>query len=171
MLDDAGLQTAKIMASGDLDEWKIRDLVTAGAPIDSFGVGTQLATSADAPALSAIYKLVELDIGGIKRFAAKYSDQKVSYPGAKQLFRDKHRDVIARAGECGSGEALLKPTIINGELIMPLPTLEEARQRATEYVANLAPALRELEAGEPWPVIYSRELRELTERTRKNLLG
>src|ERR1700691_3934152 len=65
ILDEAGLPDAKIMATGDLDEYKIRELVTAGAPIDAFGVGTQLATSADAPAMGAIYKMVELSIGGI----------------------------------------------------------------------------------------------------------
>ena len=62
ILDQAGHRDAKIMASGDLDEYRIRDLVQAGAPIDAFGVGTQLATSADAPAMSVTYKLVELDI-------------------------------------------------------------------------------------------------------------
>ena len=50
ILDEAGHKDAKIMVSGDLDEYRIRELVNAGAPIDSFGVGTQLATSADAPA-------------------------------------------------------------------------------------------------------------------------
>ena len=90
------------MASGDLDEYRIRDLVQAGAPIDAFGVGTQLATSADAPTMSATYKLVELDIHGIKRYTAKYSADKDSVPGAKQVFRDEHRDVIARSGECGT---------------------------------------------------------------------
>ena len=53
ILDEAGLHDAKIMATGDLDEYRIRELVAAGAPIDSFGVGTQLATSADAPESSA----------------------------------------------------------------------------------------------------------------------
>ena len=61
------------MVSGDLDEYRIRELVQAGAPIDAFGVGTQLATSADAPTMSATYKLSELDIHGIKRYTAKYS--------------------------------------------------------------------------------------------------
>ena len=88
---------------------RIRDLVRAGAPIDAFGVGTQLATSADAPTMGAIYKLVELEICGIKRFTAKYSEDKGSLPGAKQVFRDVARDVIARSGECGKGEALLRP--------------------------------------------------------------
>src|ERR1700687_2589491 len=59
ILDEAGLRDAKIMASGDLDEYKIRDLVRAGAPLDSFGVGTQLATSADAPAMGTVYKMAK----------------------------------------------------------------------------------------------------------------
>lgn len=170
ILDDAGLRDAKIIASGDLDEFKIRDLVRGGAPIDSFGVGTQLATSADAPALSATYKLVELNISGIKRFTAKFSEDKITIPGAKQLFRDEHRDVIARSGECGRGEALLRPVILGGELIEPLLSVEEARARAAESVSKLAPHLRSLEPAEPWPVIYSRELRDLIERTRRNLM-
>ena len=170
ILDEAGLQDAKIMASGDLDEYKIRELLKAGAPVDAFGVGTQLATSGDAPSMGAIYKLVELDIHGIKRFAAKFSTEKASYPGAKQLFRADHRDVIARSGECGQGEALLRPIILGGQLIEPLPTLEQARARASESLAKLAPRLRELEvADEPWPVIHSRELRELIGRTSANL--
>ena len=171
ILDEAGLPDARIMLSGDLDEYRIRELVKAGAPIDSFGVGTQLATSADAPAMSATYKLVEVDISGIKRFTAKYSPEKMSVPGAKQLFRDVHRDVIARSGECGSGEALIRPVILGGHLVEPLPGIEQARQRAAECVAKLAPGLRELEEAEPWPVINSRELRELMDRTRRNLLG
>src|SRR5262249_10861887 len=58
ILDSAGLQDARIMASGDLDEWRIAELVASGAPIDAFGVGTELATSGDAPSMGAIYKLV-----------------------------------------------------------------------------------------------------------------
>lgn len=170
ILDDAGVHAAKIMASGDLDEYKIRDLVGAGAPIDAFGVGTQLATSADGPALSSTYKLVELNIGGIKRFTAKFSQDKVTYPGAKQVFREEGRDVIVRSGECGRGEALLRPVILGGRPIEPLPTLEQARARAAESIAKLPPAWRSLDPAEPWPVIYSRELRELIERTRRNLM-
>jgi nicotinate phosphoribosyltransferase len=169
ILDEAGLHDAKIMASGDLDEYRIRDLVRNGAPVDAFGVGTQLAVSADAPNMSAVYKMVELDIGGIKRFPAKYSQDKISVPGTKQLFRAPHRDVIARSGECGQGEALLRPVILGGELVEPLPTVEQARQRAAESIAKLDPRLRELEVVEPWNVIYSRELRELIENTRRNM--
>jgi len=171
ILDEAGHADAKIMVSGDLDEYRIRDVLAAGAPIDCFGVGTQLATSGDAPTLSAVYKLVEMEICGIQRFTAKFSDDKPSYPGSKQIFRDTARDVIARSGECGRGEALLRPIILGGRLIEPLPTLEQGRKRAAESVAKLPPALRELDVTEPWPVIHSRELRELIERTRRNILG
>jgi nicotinate phosphoribosyltransferase len=171
ILDEAGLRDAKIMASGDLDEYRIRDLVTAGAPIDAFGVGTQLSTSADAPHMSSVYKMVEVEVCGIKRFTAKYSEDKGSLPGAKQVFREKARDILARSGECGTGEALLRPIIIGGRLIEPLPTLEQTRQRAAESIARLPEAWRALEPCEPWPVVQSRELRELIGQTRANLGG
>jgi nicotinate phosphoribosyltransferase len=171
ILDEAGLHEARIMVSGDLDEYRIRELLAAGAPIDVFGIGTQLSVSADAPSLSGVYKMVEMEIGGIKRYTAKYSDDKITIPGAKQIFRDVARDVVARSGECGHGEALLRPVILGGRLIEPLPGLERARERARESVARLLPAMRQLEVAEPWPVIYSRELRDLIERTRANLMG
>jgi nicotinate phosphoribosyltransferase len=171
ILDAAGLTAAKIMVSGDLDEYRIRELVQAGAPIDAFGMGTQLATSADAPHMGAVYKLVELDVGGIHRFTAKYSPDKQTRPGAKQIFRGEARDVVTVSGDCGQGEALLRPVILGGQLVEPLPSAEQARARAAASLANLPESLRQLEVGEPWPVIYSRELRELTERTRRNLLG
>ncbi len=170
ILDEAGLQDCKIMASGDLDEYKIRELVRAGAPVDSFGVGTQLAVSADSPVMGAVYKLVELDIHGIKRFTAKYSEEKTTVPGTKQVFRAPHRDVIARSGECGQGDALLRPVLLGGELVEPLPTLEQSRARAASMLQQLPEPIRGLEPADPWPVIYSRELRELIENTRQNLL-
>ena len=171
ILDDAGHADAKIMISGDLDEYRIRELLAAGAPIDGFGVGTQLSVSADAPSISTVYKLVEIEICGIQRFTAKFSDDKPSYPGSKQIFRDTARDVLARSGECGKGEALLRPILLGGRLLEPLPTLEQARKRAACSLAKLPPEYRQLESTEPWPVVHSRELRELIERTRRNILG
>ena len=169
VLDAAGLADTEIMVTGDLDEYRIRDLVAAGAPVDSFGVGTQLATSGDAPYLNATYKMVELNIGGINRFPTKLSEDKISLPGSKQVFRDSERDVLARSGECGRGEALLRPVLLGGRLIEPLPVLEEARCRAAESLARLPQALRELEVAEPWPMVQSPELRALIDRTRRNL--
>jgi nicotinate phosphoribosyltransferase len=169
LFDEAGLTDAKIMVSGDLDEYKIRALVQAGAPIDAFGVGTQLATSADAPFLNATYKMVELNIGGIQRFTTKLSEDKISLPGAKQVFRRKDGDLVARSGECGNGEALLRPVILGGRLVEPLAGLEEARCRASESIARLPEPYRQLEQTEPWPIVHSRELQALIEQTRRNL--
>ena len=169
ILDEAGLHEAKIMLSGDLDEYSIRDLVTSGAPVDAFGVGTQLAASADAPSMAAIYKLVELDVGcGIKRFTAKTAEDKTTLPGAKQLFRFDDHDVLARSGECSNGKAMLRPVLLNGQLVEPLPDLNAARARAAESLAKLPASLRSLEPVEPWPVRHSKDLIALIEQTRRN---
>ncbi|HLY16455.1 MAG TPA: nicotinate phosphoribosyltransferase [Bryobacteraceae bacterium] len=170
ILDQAGLQEAKIMLSGDLDEHSVRELVTSGAPVDAFGVGTQLAASADAPSMATIYKLVELDVGcGIKRFTAKTAEDKTTLPGAKQLFRFDDHDVLARSGECSNGKAMLRPVLLNGQLVEPLPDLNAARARAAESLAKLPAALRNLDPAEPWPVRHSKDLIALIERTRRNL--
>jgi nicotinate phosphoribosyltransferase len=170
ILDQAGLQDAKIMASGDLGDYKIRDIIASGAPVDSFGVGTELATSADAPSMGTVYKLVEVDICGIKRFTAKFSQDKETLPGAKQLFRLPDRDVLARAAECCAGsEALLRPVILGGNLVEELPGVNAARARAAESIARLPAELRGLDPAAPRLVEYSKDLAALIERTRRNL--
>lgn len=137
ILDKAGLQDTKIMASGDLDESKIAAIVAAGAPVDAFGVGTELATSGDAPAMGTIYKLVEIEHHGQTRHTAKNSPDKQTLPGAKQLFRFPEYDLLALHDECAGGaEALLKPVIIGGRLIEPLPGLEAIRERVRAGLAQ-----------------------------------
>ena len=139
ILDDAGLWDTKIMASGDLDESKIAAIVAAGAPIDAFGVGTELATSGDAPSMGAIYKLVEIVRDGETRYTAKHSTAKQTLPGGKQLFRYPDFDLLALHNECADGaEAMLQPVVIGGNLICPLPSIEEIRARAAA-------------ALDPWP--------------------
>jgi nicotinate phosphoribosyltransferase len=170
ILDQAGLRDVKIMASGDLDEYKIREIVSAGAPVDAFGVGTEIATSADAPSMGTVYKLVELDICGIKRFTAKFSEQKETLPGAKQVFRLPDHDVLGRSGECYVGsEALLRPVILGGNLVEPLPDVKSAKARAAESLAKLPASLRSLETQDAYPVEVSSDLQALIERTRRNL--
>ena len=171
ILDEAGLRDVKIMATSDLDERKIRDILAAGAPVDVFGVGTELATSGDAPAMGAVYKLVEMDTSGIKRYTAKFSQGKISTPGAKQVFRLADHDVLARAGECcaGNAEALLRPVILAGELVEPLPTLAAARKHAAACLAKLPPALLQLDTVESYRVEHSAELTTLIEQTRRNM--
>src|SRR5205807_9046879 len=114
ILDDAGLQDAKIMATSDLNEYKILEYAAAGVPIDAFGVGTDLATSTDSPTLGVEYKLVELD----GRYTARFSEDKHTLPGSKQVFRFVGHDQIACSWECvgclegPSPRALLRPVII-----------------------------------------------------------
>src|ERR1700688_3526722 len=91
-LDRAGWKEVIIFASGDLDEDRITSLLAEGACIDGFGVGTALVTSNDSPTLGVIYKLVEIEIGGEVRSAAKFSSAKVTYPGRKQVYRFSHPD-------------------------------------------------------------------------------
>ncbi|MGI8991441.1 MAG: nicotinate phosphoribosyltransferase [Bryobacteraceae bacterium] len=138
MLDEAGLRDAKIMASGDLDEYKIRDLLDAGAPLDSFGVGTELATSGDAPSMGTVYKMVEIERDGTRRYTAKRSEGKHTIPGEKQIFRFADHDVLGCAGESmDGGEKLLRPVILGGKLVEPLPDAHGARERAARSLAKL----------------------------------
>jgi nicotinate phosphoribosyltransferase len=176
LLDNAGLTEAKIMVTGDLDEYKILELVAAKAPIDAFGVGTSLATSSDAPTLSAVYKLVEIQAGLTRRYTAKYSPEKNTMPGAKQIFRYPDHDVIACAGECfgcgddGPVEALLKPVIVRGELIDPPASVRDAREYCAQAVRRLPSPLRGLHAAEdPWRVEYSKDMLALAERVHSGL--
>jgi nicotinate phosphoribosyltransferase len=177
ILDDAGLRDAKIMITGDLNEHKIHEMLAARLPVDSFGVGTELATSADAPTLGVVYKLVELDYSGTRRYTLKLSEDKRTLPGAKQVFRFADHDLLARASECPScppgsppSEALLRPVILGGELVEPLPSASEARRYAAESLARLPAACQSLfEPHNGWNVQISMELECLYERVKKGV--
>ena len=176
ILNQAGLPDVKIMATGDLNEHKILELAAAGAPLDAYGVGTDLATSSDAPNLPAVYKLVELESAGVKRYTAKYSEHKHTMPGAKQVFRFADHDVIGLEWECLScppgaarAEALLRPVILHGALVESLPDAHQARAHAAGALKKLPLAVRSLafEGGGAWRVEYSQELTRLDERVRQ----
>jgi nicotinate phosphoribosyltransferase len=115
--------------------------------------------------------MVEVEIFGIKRFTAKYSEEKTSLPGAKQVFRFADRDVLARAGECANAPALVRPVILNGNLVEPLPDVNAARETAAKGLRALPAGVRALDPGETWPVECSQELGALIERTRRNLVS
>ena len=177
ILDQAGLKQTRIMATSDLNEYKIAELLAANAPIDAFGVGTDLATSADVPSLSAVYKIVELRHGDHRRYTAKFSEGKRTLAGAKQVFRFSGQDIVGSSSECigclpggEPAEALLRPVILNGSLVEPLPNVHHARGRALERVKRLPSSLRTLfEAKDPWPVNYSKELLALNDEVRRSL--
>jgi nicotinate phosphoribosyltransferase len=125
ILDEASLRQARIMVTGDLDEHRIREILNAGAPVDSFGVGTHLAVSADAPSLNAVYKLVELEADGVKRYPAKLSPGKQTVGGAKQVYRLPDRDIITRMDDPAPAHAEPLLHRLSGRW----PSATEARER------------------------------------------
>jgi len=174
ILDNAGMRDARIMATSDLNEYKILEFTAAGAPIDAYGVGTDLATSSDSPNIGVVYKLVELESGGQKRYTAKFSEDKHTLPGTKQIFRFEGHDILACSWECigcddegQQPQALSRPVILGGELIDDLPTAAVARQHAIASVKRLPSTIRSLfETQDPYRVEYSDELQALFEKVR-----
>jgi nicotinate phosphoribosyltransferase len=164
ILDAAGRGDVKIFASGDLNEYKIDDLLAAGAPIDMFGVGTELVTSRDEPSLGTVYKLVEQETpqGTVGRF--KLSTHKKTYPFAKQVFRPSNADgtfagdLIARATENEDGEPLLVPVLKAGRLLQPLPALESSQGRCAEQRARVPREMLGLKTCRPYAVRMSDQL-------------
>jgi nicotinate phosphoribosyltransferase len=168
ILDDAGMPDVKIMATSDLNEYKILEFSAARAPIDVFGVGTDLATSTDSPNIGVVYKLVELN----GRSTAKFSEDKHTLPGPKQVFRFAGHDVVACSWEClgcGPGEdearALLRPVLLGGKLIEPLPEVTVAREYAAESIQRLPTAIRSLfDTDQQYKVDHSAALVALYEK-------
>ena len=167
ILDAAGCRHARIVASGDLNEFSIAELLARGAPIDMFGVGTDLVTSRDAPALSVVYKLVALeepDGGRVVR--VKYSPDKATLGGAKQVFRKREAsgmmagDTVGLAEEVLPGEPLLVQVMRGGELVYDLPEVRAIAARTAEQLASLPPHLRVLRGRAEYPVRISEALRQ-----------
>jgi nicotinate phosphoribosyltransferase len=171
LLDAAGLQDMKIIASGGLDETAIDALVKGGAPIDIFGIGTEMSVSGDAPSLDISYKLTEY--GGAGRM--KLSPGKATLPGRKQVFRREAggvaaEDVIARADESFSGTPLLAQVMRGGRRIAPPSDVSTLRAAAKEAIAALPPELRALSpAPKPFPVSASPRLAAEAEALRVRL--
>jgi len=138
-----GRSDVRIIASGDLDEHRIAGLVKAGAPIDGFGVGTELITSRDAPALGGVYKLVEQESSEGRTYRAKRSLDKETRPGAKQVWRvvdhETVTDTIALVDEepPAGAKALLKPVVRKGKLVKELPPLPDIQRRCAQEIAAM----------------------------------
>jgi nicotinate phosphoribosyltransferase len=176
-LDQAGWEDVIVFASGDLDEDRITSLLEEGACIDGFGVGTALVTSNDSPTLGVIYKLVEIEIGGEVRSAAKFSSAKVTYPGKKQVYRFSGpdgqfaRDIIGLEAEnFPKAETLLAPVMAGGERVVPRTGLFAARERCLDQRCRLPESLRNL-SGETanYPVRHSEKLEDLLGEVRRRL--
>lgn len=163
IFDAAGLAHIRIFASSNLDEYKIRDLVATGAPIDGFGVGTRMNVSADQPYLDCAYKLVEY----AGRPRCKRSEGKVTWPGRKQVYRHCGpdgliaSDLVTLAKDHDSGVPLLLPSIVNGRRLGPAPSLAAIRRHARNQIETLPEGLRDLGSAAEFRVEPSASLKFL----------
>jgi len=163
VLDDGGAEDVPIIVSGGLDEDDVARLVSAGVPIGAFGLGTRIDTSADAPSLDLVYKLVRVD----KRDVLKLSTGKESWVGPKAVHRFAGADGrfagdrLAAADEPvpPAAETLLSPVMEGGELLRPHPNLREIRALAASQVAALPEPVRRLSGAGEYPVEISPVLR------------
>lgn len=166
ILDEAGLGEVTIFASGNLDEYRLRELMAAHAPIDGFGVGTSLVTSSDAPFLDAVYKLQEY-AGRPRR---KRSSGKATWPGRKQVYRQLDaqgrfdHDVASLESDPQAGTPLLVPVMKAGKRTAAPEGLEAIRRRAAAQLVALPQRLAGLDkASDPYRVEIATSVRELAE--------
>ncbi len=180
ILDRAGRRETQIMLSGDLNEYRIEDLMRLGAPLDSFGVGTELITSMDAPALGGVYKLVEIERQGRAVATAKFSSDKVTLPGRKQIYRYHSRngqylyDWLGLQGEAAPVRSatdcrpLLRPVMRAGGLLPAAgQNLEQARRLCQEQLAMLPARYRRLVDAGNFPVRISPRLLALQKEVKR----
>jgi nicotinate phosphoribosyltransferase len=145
ILDKEGLQYVQIVASNDLNEYKIEELRKKGARIDGYGVGTEMITAKPVAAIPGVYKLVE-DDGGAK---IKLSPDKKTNPGKKQIYRitgsdgKYSHDVLGLDFEGIKGTPLLEKVISHGRRISPVRSLDEIRNYSLECVSRLPEYLKE----------------------------
>jgi nicotinate phosphoribosyltransferase len=172
ILDQSGFPEVSIFASGGLDEYKIRDMVTSGARIDAFGVGTKLGVSADAPYLNMAYKIVEYD----GRPVLKLSSGKVSLAGAKHVFRQRglhgrfSRDLMGLRDEpVSNGEPLLKSCMQEGRRLCGPEPLATIQQRFREEFAQLPDVHKDLDAAPNYPVELTEQLRALQDQVSREI--
>ena len=175
-LDAAGLSHVKVLVSGDIDEFRIEELLAAGAPIDGFGVGGNLGVGLGSVAsgtvggvIGAVYKLAWYEGEGATPARMKIAGTKSTWPGRKMPYRvgNFERDVIARDDEMPPRDArpLLKPFIHGGQLVREMPDLKSIRAQALTALDALPQRVRALRPDEPYPVDWSRGMRQLREET------
>lgn len=173
VLDAGGFQDTKVLVSGDLNEWSITDLVEGGAPIDGFGVGTDLVTVKDAPALGVVYKLVEIDVHGVRHRKMKRSEGKATLPGRKQAWRLRDSEgraledvvtLVEESAPSAGATPLLEPLLVGGRRTAPRRSLEAIRSDARDAVGRLPERLRGLGApAEPYKIRVSDRIHSLVE--------
>ena len=167
LFDAAGRQDVTIVASGGLDEFDVQRLLEDGAPIDTFGVGTKIGVSADAPSLDTAYKLVEY----AGRPVMKLSPAKQTRPGPKQVYRGdlEAGDVLAARSEPAPPgySPLLIQVMRAGECTAPIEPVAVAADRLSTDLAGLPTASRELRTPTAVAVRVSERLEALTRDVRE----
>jgi nicotinate phosphoribosyltransferase len=169
MLDHAGLSRAQIFASGGLDEFEVDELLRWGAPVDAFGVGTQLGVSADVPSIDTVYKLVEFD----GRPVVKLSPAKATAPGRKQVWRGPKEDVLGLRDEAAPGpnhEPLLEPAMRAGRRLAEAPTMADMRAKFERDLKALPHKAAKLARPEHVIVHRTEKLAALTAQTKEEAL-
>jgi nicotinate phosphoribosyltransferase len=167
ILDDGSLREVIILVSGGINEDVLAGMMKAGAPIDGFGIGVNLAASVDAPSLDCAYKLQEY-AGQPKR---KLSEGKATWPGRKQVWRSfgvdgrMTGDSLSLENDAQNGEPLIVPVMKSGQRLAAAPTLAQIRERAAVELARLPEPLRRLEPGAAYPVKVAERLIALAKET------
>ena len=168
VLDDAGLYDVKIFASSGFDEFKIAKVVSEGAAIDAFGVGTKVGVSADAPFVDVVYKMVRFK----GRDVRKLSPGKVTLAGEKQVFRKSDQngryleDIIGQRDEVmDKGKPLLEKVMENGKLLRPHPQLQILQETFKENFAALDERYKSIKDHKAYPVKLSTRLQNLQKET------
>ena len=175
-LDKAGLRYVKIFASGNLDEFQIKFLLDKGAPIDNFGVGTNMGTSVDSPSLDVIYKISQVtDDEGRFLPTMKLSKAKVTYPGRKQVYRIRNKkgrfvkDILGLEEEKIKGRPLLVKAVDKGRVIYKNPSIEQSRFMLKNKLAHFPRELKEVYSRYKYPVVVSSGLKKLRDSLKQHL--
>lgn len=170
ILDAGGLQEVLIFASGNLDEYSLAPFATGKAPVDGFGIGSRLTTSADVPYFDCAYKLVEYK--GLGR--RKLSKGKATWPGRKQVFRQlspnriMSGDILALEQEALAGTPLLNHSMAGGLRCGRQPLLAEAR----DLLQRQLPSLPRLDDPKtPYPVRISDRLQAFAEEVSSRMIA
>jgi len=171
ILDNAGLKQVKITASGDLNEYKISQMLAKGACIDSFGVGTEMVTSKDTPALGGVYKLVEQEKEGTLLPKMKFSKDKATCPSKKQVYRFLNKkglfqkDIIGLIDEEFDAGELLLPVMKKGKIVYKISTVQQIQKTAEKNISQLPDKFKDLNCEIAYPVTVSKRLRQVRDKT------
>jgi nicotinate phosphoribosyltransferase len=172
IFDESGFPEVKIFASGGFDEFKIQKILTAGAIIDAFGVGTKMGVSADAPYLDMAYKMVMYN----GRPVMKLSSGKVSLAGPKQVFRQRDEqgffkgDLIGLLDEeVADSESLLETVMQDGKRLLPREPLPKIQERFREEFNLLPETYKDLEGNPNYPVEITPRLQALQDQVRREI--